>query len=76
MVSLCAGALPLPRMRRLDFPARWVMARFEPLPISGGAGSLSGEGAARRVGLWPPSPRRGADLVIREAIKGGIRGRS
>ena len=28
------------------------------------------------MGLWPPSPRRGADLVIREAIKGGIRGRS
>ena len=37
MVSLCAGALPLPHVRRLDFPARWVRARFEPLPtcISG-----------------------------------------
>ena len=34
------GALPLPHMRRLDFPARWVRARFEPLPISGGAWSL------------------------------------
>ena len=30
--------LPLPHMRRrLDFPARWVRARFEPLPESQGA---------------------------------------
>ena len=48
-------------MRRLDFPAWWVRARFEPLPISQGVrGHLSGVGAASKVGLRPSSPRRGA----------------
>ena len=28
VLSLCAGALPLPHMWRLDFPAWWVRARF------------------------------------------------
>ena len=56
--------LPLPHMRRrLDFPARWVRARFEPLPKSQGARvgrglgrgvHLSWEGAALRVGHRQP----------------------
>jgi hypothetical protein len=57
VVSLCTRASRpatshLPHMRRLDFPAWWVRARFEPLPISGGAGSLVGGGGVPSGG--PP----------------------
>ena len=44
VLSLCAGALPLPHMWRLvsGVVGEGLRARFEPLTISGGAGSLLG----------------------------------
>ena len=47
-----------------------MRARFEPLPISGGAGSLLGWlGAGLRVGLRPPSPRRAARVARAAAAR-------
>ena len=57
-MGVCGRRLDKVRLSALS--GGWVRSRFEPLPISGGAGSLSWVGADFRVGLRPSSPRRSA----------------
>jgi len=47
----------------------WLRSRFEPLPISGDVGSLSGEGAAFWVGI-PGRPRRAVAQVASRGSTG------